>query len=62
MAVSRDEFIDKWADRVQPKEGESVVRRVREFVDDLDAVIGLERSKERRNLGRKKGQQELPGS
>lgn len=61
MAVTRDEFIDKWADRVVPQDGQGVVKIVREFVDDLDAVIAAERSKERRNAGRKSKQTEIAG-
>jgi hypothetical protein len=61
--VTRDEFIDKWADRVIPKDSQkSVVKLVREFCDELDSVIASERGKERRNMGRKKGQQELAGT
>lgn len=65
VAATRDEFIDKWAEKVVPSTDGSrgVVRLVREFVDDLDRVIANERSKERRNAARKKDPQEvIPGT
>lgn len=61
VAATRDEFIDKWAERVVPGDGKGVVQVVRSFVDDLDRVIATERGKERRNAARKK-EAELPGT
>ena len=59
--MTRDEFIDTWAEKVVPPEGKGVVQAVRRFVDDLDSVIAAERSKERRNLTRK-AQEQIPGT
>ena len=62
-AGTRDEFIDRWADRITPSDGKGVVQVVRQFIDDLDRVIANERSKERRNAARKKDPQEaIPGT